>query len=58
MKSEKTSHPSWVCGLKLRELIPDAVEVKSHPSWVCGLKLSFQNLIYDNNRHTPRGCVD
>ena len=34
-----SSHPSWVCGLKLKVMKPeDGVRV-SHPSWVCGLKL-------------------
>ena len=39
-RETRTSHPSWVCGLK-RELpkVGDA-PVESHPSWVCGLKLN------------------
>ena len=32
------SHPSWVCGLKLRNLTLILPACKSHPSWVCGLK--------------------
>ena len=32
------SHPSWVCGLKLRERYKLEDEQPSHPSWVCGLK--------------------
>ncbi len=33
------SHPSWVCGLKLRIPLDNMKPVLSHPSWVCGLKL-------------------
>ena len=32
------SHPTWVCGLKLKRLEYDDIEQKSHPTWVCGLK--------------------
>ena len=32
------SHPSWVCGLKLRALDVLCRINLSHPSWVCGLK--------------------
>ena len=34
------SHPTWVCGLKLKEQILDGFSKMSHPTWVCGLKLS------------------
>ena len=37
--SASVSHPSWVCGLKLRLSIINLSLIKSHPSWVCGLKL-------------------
>ena len=33
------SHPSWVCGLKLKTLPSVDTVLLSHPSWVCGLKL-------------------
>ena len=36
----KTSHPSWVCGLKQQYLQNDLTKLRSHPSWVCGLKQS------------------
>ena len=32
------SHPSWVCGLKLKFILLVLILHKSHPSWVCGLK--------------------
>ena len=32
------SHPSWVCGLKLKDIINGMTYDESHPSWVCGLK--------------------
>ena len=32
------SHPSWVCGLKLKRLTLFWLIHMSHPSWVCGLK--------------------
>ena len=38
------SHPSWVRGLKLKDLSEKDKEVRSHPSWVRGLKL-LQSLI-------------
>ena len=38
----KSSHPSWVRGLKqVLDLFPDS-RVMSHPSWVRGLKLSVR----------------
>ena len=33
-----TSHPSWVCGLKLFREQSRRPWHQSHPSWVCGLK--------------------
>ena len=34
-----SSHPSWVCGLKLEGLLYcGRTFFESHPSWVCGLK--------------------
>ena len=33
-----TSHPSWVCGLKLAIVARSWALLMSHPSWVCGLK--------------------
>ena len=38
--SKDTSHPSWVCGLKLLYRDLYFFNSSSHPSWVCGLKLS------------------
>ena len=32
------SHPSWVCGLKLKKELKLYSGNASHPSWVCGLK--------------------
>ena len=32
------SHPSWVCGLKLKSFVETRKQKGSHPSWVCGLK--------------------
>ena len=32
------SHPSWVCGLKLKVMLSSLIAFASHPSWVCGLK--------------------
>ena len=32
------SHPTWVCGLKLLDIIFATGNGKSHPTWVCGLK--------------------
>ena len=34
----KSSHPSWVCGLKLLNVQIQQMLIRSHPSWVCGLK--------------------
>ena len=34
------SHPTWVCGLKLRIAVPYTGMIMSHPTWVCGLKLN------------------
>ena len=35
---EIQSHPSWVRGLKLKDLSEKDKELRSHPSWVRGLK--------------------
>ena len=37
------SHPSWVCGLKLRNEREVSMHQQSHPSWVCGLKPHGRN---------------
>ena len=34
----RKSHPTWVCGLKLFEVLDELTSVQSHPTWVCGLK--------------------
>ena len=36
----KTSHPSWVRGLKQSGVADSLMSVESHPSWVRGLKQS------------------
>ena len=33
------SHPTWVCGLKLKIKLFAIITNGSHPTWVCGLKL-------------------
>ena len=33
-----TSHPVWVCGLKLETGVQNIGVFLSHPVWVCGLK--------------------
>ena len=43
IRGTSTSHPSWVCGLKLRNCYHHLPKKKSHPSWVCGLKLLGEN---------------
>ena len=53
-----SSHPSWVCGLKLLYLCAATVNAMSHPSWVCGLKLVGGKHQVGNPGHTLRGCVD
>ena len=35
---KKSSHPAWVCGLKLPICLRLLTIVRSHPAWVCGLK--------------------
>ena len=52
------SHPSWVCGLKLKISVNLWVNAQSHPSWVCGLKLISIMVITNLMSHTLRGCVD
>ena len=32
------SHPTWVCGLKLKNVEYSKNKALSHPTWVCGLK--------------------
>ena len=39
LRNALASHPSWVCGLKLRMKYSIISKTQSHPSWVCGLKL-------------------
>ncbi len=36
--ADSTSHPTWVCGLKLAALDTCQGKLQSHPTWVCGLK--------------------
>ena len=35
---EISSHPAWVCGLKLGKNLFLTNDKRSHPAWVCGLK--------------------
>ena len=55
----QSSHPSWVCGLKLTIGICCIILSRSHPSWVCGLKhkIPFEK-VEPVTSHTLRGCVD
>ena len=53
-----TSHPSWVCGLKLKYICWKMGIKLSHPSWVCGLKPARLFGLPLPWRHTLRGCVD
>ena len=52
------SHPSWVCGLKLKYFDTLSKATWSHPSWVCGLKLDGNVTNLGCSSHTLRGCVD
>ena len=54
----RVSHPSWVRGLKLRNLITLNKRDLSHPSWVRGLKRKKGFAAYRRVGRTPRGCVD
>ena len=54
----KESHPSWVCGLKLKMYAIKNFKIRSHPSWVCGLKLNMETSKLLRLCHTLRGCVD
>ena len=36
-----SSHPAWVCGLKLKYITLLSLRLVSHPAWVCGLKLFY-----------------
>ena len=40
-----TSHPAWVCGLKLYSVHLEINITQSHPAWVCGLKLVSQDIL-------------
>ena len=53
-----TSHPAWVCGLKLYNLIERTAIAESHPAWVCGLKPGVPGKDGKTYCHTLRGCVD
>ena len=48
-----TSHPSWVCGLKQKNVLCAVGWWLSHPSWVCGLKLVERCQLYHRNIVTP-----
>ena len=47
------SHPSWVCGLKQKELQNGSKTTLSHPSWVCGLKQELARPRHTEPRVTP-----
>ena len=53
-----TSHPAWVCGLKLYKEIIINSPYQSHPAWVCGLKRQRRLRCDLFVGHTLRGCVD
>ena len=38
------SHPTWVCGLKLKNVEYGKEKAMSHPTWVCGLKQAMMLL--------------
>ena len=38
------SHPTWVCGLKLINILITNDTKTSHPTWVCGLKQAMMLL--------------
>ena len=48
-----TSHPSWVCGLKLALHHKSEWKQPSHPSWVCGLKQNIFDTKYKQLVVTP-----
>ena len=50
-----TSHPAWVCGLKLYKEIIINSPYQSHPAWVCGLKPCKCIVIFNGINVTP--CV-
>ena len=47
------SHPSWVCGLKLLQLVSLHHRLASHPSWVCGLKPITREWEFSGENVTP-----
>ena len=51
----RTSHPAWVCGLKLRYCHNKSWRLGSHPAWVCGLKQISNAPLVELVRVTP--CV-
>ena len=52
-----SSHPSWVCGLKLVDVEKWRSGHQSHPSWVCGLKLGMlQNNHVSDKSHPSWVC--
>ena len=54
-----SSHPLWVCGLKLCSNLCISCADPSHPLWVCGLKFcKYGQYAIENDGHTLYGCVD
>ena len=53
MARRYSSHPSWVCGLKLNIVHSVLSNLQSHPSWVCGLKQLRDNGRYLVSLVTP-----
>ena len=54
-----TSHPLWVCGLKLYCNYERMNPEESHPLWVCGLKYCLvRHGLLRHLSHTLYGCVD
>ena len=49
----RSSHPSWVCGLKPADWYQCEWLVRSHPSWVCGLKPALPYVANTSNQSHP-----
>ena len=57
-RDRRTSHPTWVRGLKLEKFWDIRSNFRSHPTWVRGLKLFMGKNTASNCSRTLRGCVD
>ena len=57
--STHESHPTWVRGLKPKEVSTIVENAVSHPTWVRGLKhQKGQSQSHLDLSRTLRGCVD